>query len=258
VICSYAIRGFSIGIIFLDIQFKSLKDRNVLGVTVCIVSQGEHVKQIERFHRLIEEHCRCYYAMQSYNSFPRMMVVHLMITVIFYINAFVWRSGVSQVLSPLVIVEGLVVDYNLHFKVIFREFLQTYEGTKNDMIPRTIDAIALGPNGNLQGGIRCFSLATGKVLQHQWKDMEVIKMPISTISQINYMCKRQKVVKGLQFGDRQNLIDDAIRTGVDDEGRPNPELLHNIPNHYTSTNAIQYDILIDSEDDDSTSSEDVD
>ena len=95
VIHSYAIRGFSIGIIFLDIQFKSLKDRNMLGVTVCIVSRGEHVKQIERFHRLIEERCRCYYAMQPYNSFPRMMVVHLMITVIFYINAFVWRSGVS-------------------------------------------------------------------------------------------------------------------------------------------------------------------
>ena len=58
VIRSYAIRGFSIGMIFLDIQFKSLKDRNVLGVTVCIVSRGEHVKQIERFHRAIEERCR--------------------------------------------------------------------------------------------------------------------------------------------------------------------------------------------------------
>ena len=123
VIRSYAIRGFSIGMMFLDIQFKSLKDRNVLGVNVCIVSRGKHVKQIERFHRVIEERCRCYHAMQPYDSLPRMMVVHLMITVIFYTNTFVWRSGVSQVLSPLAIVEGTSVDFNLHFKVIFGEFV---------------------------------------------------------------------------------------------------------------------------------------
>ena len=44
---SYAVRGFSISVIFVDIQFKALKDRNVLGVTVSVVSRGEHMKQIE-------------------------------------------------------------------------------------------------------------------------------------------------------------------------------------------------------------------
>ena len=105
--------------------------------------------------------------MVPFDSLPRMMVVQLMITVVFYINAFAWQKGVSQILSPLTIVEGTALDYNLHFRVIFGEFVQTYEGTSNDMAPRCVDAIALGPNGNLQGGIRCFSLATGKVLQRQ-------------------------------------------------------------------------------------------
>ena len=123
IIRSYAIRGFSIGIIFIDVQFKALKDRNGLGVAIGIVSRGEHVKQIERFHRVVEERCRCYYAMQPHDSLPRMMVVHLLITVVFYINAFAWYSGVSQILSPLAIVEGISVDYNLHFRVIFGEFL---------------------------------------------------------------------------------------------------------------------------------------
>ena len=63
VIRCYNIRGFSIGIMFLDIQFKCVQDRNLLGVKISIVSRGEHVKQIEIFHRLIEERCRCYYAM---------------------------------------------------------------------------------------------------------------------------------------------------------------------------------------------------
>ena len=63
IIRCYNVRGFSISIIFVDIQFKFLKDRNVLGVTINVVSRGEQVKQIERFHRLIEERCRCYCAM---------------------------------------------------------------------------------------------------------------------------------------------------------------------------------------------------
>ena len=54
-------------------------------------------------------------------------------TVMFYVNAFVWKKGTSQVLLPLMIVEGTVLDYNLYFRVIFEEFAQTYEGTTNTM-----------------------------------------------------------------------------------------------------------------------------
>ena len=147
-------------------------------------------------------------------------------------------------LLPLAIVEGISVDYNLHFKVTHGKFVQTYEGTRNGMTPRTADAIALGPNGNVEGGIQCFSLTTGRMLQRQWKDVEVYKMPISAISRINCMCKRQKAAKGLKFGDRQNLINDAIRAGVEDTAL-NPEHLHNIPNPRANINAIHHDILVD-------------
>ena len=57
IIRSYAVRGFGVGVIFLDLQFKCIKDRNRLGVSIIIMSKGEHVKQIERFHRVIEERC---------------------------------------------------------------------------------------------------------------------------------------------------------------------------------------------------------
>ena len=165
IICSYAICGFSIGVIFLDNQFKCIKHRNQVGILINLVSKGKNRKLIECFYRLIKEHCRCHYTTLPYDSLPRMMVVHLMITVIFYINTFVWKSGTSKILSPLTILEGIMLDYNLHFRVIFSEFVQTYEGTRDDMIARTVDPLALGPNRNLQGGIRCFSLVTGYVLQ---------------------------------------------------------------------------------------------
>ena len=76
-------------------------------------------------------------------------------------------AGVSKILPPLTIVEGITVDYKLHFHMIFREFAQTYKGMRNDMTPKTIDAIALEPNSNMQSSVRCCSLATGRVLQRQ-------------------------------------------------------------------------------------------
>jgi hypothetical protein len=85
----YAVRGFHVKFILFDIQFKSIKDRNMLSVTVNVVGRGEHVPAIERFVMVIKERCRCYYAMLAFNVLPRMMVIHLLTTVMFYINAFV-------------------------------------------------------------------------------------------------------------------------------------------------------------------------
>ena len=68
-------------------------------------------------------------------------------------------------------------------------------------------------------------------------------MPVSANSRINYMSKRQKLVKGLKFGDRQNLINEAVRTGVY-EG-PTTTCLNNIPYHNVPSNAIQHDLLVE-------------
>ena len=136
------------------------------------------------------------------------------------------------------LVEGIVLDFNLHFRVMFGEFVQTYEGTSNTMVPRTVDAIALGPSGNLQGGVHCFSLLTGRVLDRQWKDVEVHKMLQSAINRINFMVKKQKAIKGLKFGDRQNLINAAISTGVMDDQDMAEDLINSNFNH---------DIIVDND-----------
>ena len=75
-----------------------------------------------------------------------------------HVNSFVWKKGVPQVLQPLTIVEGTVLDYNLHFRVTFGKFAQTWEGMTNAMQTHAIDAIALGLNGDMQMGVHCFNL----------------------------------------------------------------------------------------------------
>ena len=76
-------------------------------------------------------------------------------------------------LPLLNIAEGAVLDYNLCFRVIFGEFMKSYEGTYNKMISRTIESVTLGLLVNVQEGIRCFHLATCRVFQTEWKDAVV-------------------------------------------------------------------------------------
>ena len=119
--------------------------------------RGEHVPEIERRYRVFKERARYYCAMLlkvDIDTILQMMVIHLMTTVNFYFNTFVWRRGVSQILPPVTIVEGLVVDFNKRFYVIFGEYMHTYEGTDNTMKMRTVAALALGPSGNLEGSVR--------------------------------------------------------------------------------------------------------
>ena len=58
------------------------------------------------------------------------------------------------------------------------------------MTPRHADAVALVPNGNPQGSIRCFSLLSGRVLSGKWKDAKVMKMRENAILRINFMVKK--------------------------------------------------------------------
>ena len=123
----------------------------------------------------------------------------------------------SKVLSQLTTIEGMTLDCHLHFRVTREEFLQTYEGIRNDVSTRRVDTLSLGPNRNMQGGIRCCSLGTESVLQQKWRDVEVMTVPLSAISRVNCTCKKEKVLKGLQFSCRNNDITcDSISTGAHD------------------------------------------
>jgi hypothetical protein len=157
IIKAYEVRGFTVKFLMVDIKFRGIKDRNNLtGVTVNVVSRDEHVEDIERLIRVYKERIRCYWSMLPFKKIPRIMVVKLVDTVKFYVNAFVLKSGVSQHLSPMTIVEGVTLDYNKHFQVIFGEYAQVFEGIDNTMEERMVGAIALGPTGNLQGGVSFF------------------------------------------------------------------------------------------------------
>ena len=210
VLRSYSTRGFHIKTINVDLQFKAIKDRNNLPVRINVCSRDEHIPEIERFIRVLKERARCYFAMLrrvEIHTVPKQMIMQLMRTVVFYVNAFVWRKGVSQILPPVTIVEGLKMHFKKHFHVIYGEYMMTFEGTTNGMDSRTTGVLAMGPSTNVQGGIRCFSLATGKILHRLRSDCTLMKMPHEVLGRLKFINNREKSVKGLIFGDRNDEPD---------------------------------------------------
>ena len=86
------------------------------------------------------------------------------------------------------------------------------------MRERTTSCLALGPSDNMQGGVRCYSLSTGKVLHRMKHDITIMKMPIDAIRRLRYRTRKEKSVPGMVFGDRNNtdIPADGV-TGVDEE-----------------------------------------
>ena len=149
--------------VLVNKQFESVASR-FTGVDFNIVLRDEHVPEIEQLIRVIKERCRCYFSAMPFKKIPHRMCVELVHTVIFYLNAFPWIYGPEKTLSPYTIVQGKHLNINKHFQVMFEEYAQTYKGTDNTMKPRYVGAIALGPNGNAQGGVNFFSLYSGQLL----------------------------------------------------------------------------------------------
>ena len=125
----------------------------MIGTPFNVCSKEEHIHNIEQWYWTVKERCYCYYAIITFKYLLWRIVVELIIIVSFYVNIFIWKYGISEVLLPLIIVEGVVLDFYLHFRMIYGEFCQTYEGTNNTIALYTTDTVALGPNGNLQGGV---------------------------------------------------------------------------------------------------------
>ena len=209
----YQYRGFAIRLLLVDKQFEGLEHRFV-GVTVNTVSRDEHVPEVERLTRTIKERCRCYFALIPFKKIPHRMAIELVNTCIFYINAFPWISGPKKTLSPFTIVQGRHLNYHKHFRVIFGEYAQTYEGTDNTMKKRAVGAIALGPTGNAQGGVNFFSLYSGRVLNRRMVDYDFLPMPADAIVRVEKMARRSP--SGLIFGNRNNILDPD-----DDDDSPN-------------------------------------
>ena len=130
--------------------------------TLNTAAADEHVPDIERYIRTVKERTRSTYTMLPYRHLPRIVLIHLVKNVVFWLNAFPTNDGVSKKYSPRYIMTGQQLSYSKHAIIEFGAYVQTHEQHSNNMDQRTMSAICLGPTGNQQGGHWFMSLSSGR------------------------------------------------------------------------------------------------
>ena len=167
----YLQRGFQIVFIKGDGEFKPLKDlvESELygGPTMNLTSAKEHEPYIERKTRVIKERLRAIIYSMPVNAVPSLVMIHMVLFVAKALNIFPVKGGIPG-WSPKQIMTGEVVNYK-YYCVPFGSYCQisSEDTPRNSMLARTEGAIALGPSGNAQGGIKFYTLNTGKVVVRQ-------------------------------------------------------------------------------------------
>ena len=103
----YSKRGFAVRRINMDLQFQPIKGAvEALHLDLNVVSEDEHVPEIERYIRTIKERVRGAQTTLPFPKLPGWMTVELVANCVFWLNVFPKIAGVSARLSPRTIITG--------------------------------------------------------------------------------------------------------------------------------------------------------
>jgi hypothetical protein len=215
-ICNlYALRGFTIILVLGDNDFETLRGELAQNqIQLNTAAPDKHVPEIERFNRSIKNRCRAIYSTLPFKKIPHMMMALMVYFSIFWINLFPVKSGLSSHVIPLTIITGLTIDFNTYFPLEFGAYVQTHEAHGNNMSPRTIGAICLGPRGSIQGGYNFMGLSTGeRIHRREWTSLP---MPKDVIDRVHKLATASPT--DMAFEDKHgNIIEDQSDIDSDTE-----------------------------------------
>ena len=123
-----------------DEQNCARNSKHVVGA-VNVTSRDEHEPHVERFHRTLEERVRCLLC-AFVNRYPK--EDHHRSCNFFNPNAIILESGISNTLSPGALFDDIHLDYNLHCRLRFLQYVQMHHETANTINRRASAALNLG------------------------------------------------------------------------------------------------------------------
>ena len=162
----YERAGFKIRTILMDGEFEKVK--NLMPCVECNTTAAkEHVSEAERTIRTIKEQTRGLLGTLPFEHLPRRMKIEFIYFMVLWLNAFPVKNGISSMFSPRELLVRWRLDYAKHCRVVPGTYCKVHDepSPSNTMTPRTHEAIAMGPTGNLQGLVKFFCLATGPILK---------------------------------------------------------------------------------------------
>jgi hypothetical protein len=172
----YNARGFNIKMVHADEEFTSMRN-NLLeldNIGLNIAATNEHVPEIERTIRTIKERNRANIAGLPFKHYPKLLKIEMIKNAVIWLNMFPHPDGISDILSPRTIMTGVKAKFTTNCRVLFGAYCEVHNENdpSNTTRPRTSQAIALNPTGNLQGSYYFMSLSTGKrISRRRWTEL---------------------------------------------------------------------------------------
>ena len=97
----------------MDGQLEQLHgDLADMGIQLNTVSNDEHVPEIERQIRTLKERTRGIYCNLPFRKIPRCLIIEMLYVANYWLNMFLRKSGISQTMSPRILLTGLTMNYN--------------------------------------------------------------------------------------------------------------------------------------------------
>jgi hypothetical protein len=188
----YRCAGFNVRRILMDGEFKKIKD--LMPLVVCnTMAAKEHMSKAEQTISMIKERVRRLLGMLPLLHIPRRLKIKFIYFMVLWLNAFPVKNGISAVHLPRELLVCWRLDYNKHCQVLPGTYCKVHDEPlpSNIMTPRTHEAIAVGPTGNLQGSVKFYSLDTGRIIKR--RSFTPLPMPDQVIECVNALglCKRQ-------------------------------------------------------------------
>ena len=242
----YHHRGFQVSVILGDPEFEPIR-ATFPQLNCC--EADEHVPDVECYIRTVKDHVRSTYRMLPFKRVPRLILIHLVKNAVFWLNALPAMDGVSSIHSPRYLLTGRELEYPLHVRLEFGEYVQTHEKNGNRMTDRTLGANCLGPNGNSQGGHYFMCLSTGaRITRDRWTDLP---MPREVIHRVTEMGRQQGMPATLTFADRHGheLEDRLVEVPDDDTSHEEYDPYYDDDSTSTGDDDLSYDTDDDGDDD---------
>jgi hypothetical protein len=163
----YSCRGFQVGAVLIDNKLEKLSVLIPILIVNTTVAKV-HVPEVERCICLIKECRRGILNNLPFEKMPQIMLIELIYHVVFWLNTFPTKSGVSKMILPCKIVYRHKLDFAKHCKAQFGTYCKAHDEPNpiNTMVTCSTPAIVLGSTGILQGIYKFFNKITGKRLSN--------------------------------------------------------------------------------------------
>ena len=126
----YLQRGFRITTVSADAEFAPIRELIESipgGPSVNLTSANEHVPEIERRIRVVNERVRATRHSMPYRRLPTLVIISMVLFCTKVINIFLSKGGVSDTISPKTIMSGETLCFKKHLSLPFGSYCQIHE-----------------------------------------------------------------------------------------------------------------------------------